>query len=220
MTDLKETHKRGARMINATRVLAISAHTDDVEFWASGFVMKNIDNFDIRHIVFSTAEESIPDEFEKDSTHNEFIAAQKFMGINNYELYDFRVRWFFLHRQDILEILVKERNTFKPDLILVPSEEDLHQDHSVIGREASRAFFYNTILQYPTSRTLENLSINVICSIPDEIVERKLKLLEIYRSQIGKNRYIERIKGIMEFYGNIYEMKYVEPFHIKKIVMV
>jgi len=50
------------------------------------------------------------------------------------------------NRQKILEDLIKIKKEIKPDLIFVPSFNDIHQDHQVLTQEGLRAFKKETIL--------------------------------------------------------------------------
>ena len=64
----------------------------------------------------------------------------KFLGVNYFKLLNFKVRKFNEKRQDILEYLVKTKNTFDPDLVVGTSINDTHQDHKVIADEMVRCF--------------------------------------------------------------------------------
>ena len=52
-------------------------------------------------------------------------------------MHDFEVRTFPAARQEILEILVGINSELEPDLVLMPSLGDIHQDHETIAREGT-----------------------------------------------------------------------------------
>ena len=72
------------------------------------------------------------------------------LGIPKEQLfvYDYQVRMLSYHRQEVLEELVKLRQQIKPDLVLVPSGSDLHQDHQVVHNEGLRHFKQVSIWGY------------------------------------------------------------------------
>jgi len=48
----------------------------------------------------------------------------------------------------VLEVLVVLKRRIEPDLVLLPSSSDIHQDHAVVAAEGIRAFKHATILGY------------------------------------------------------------------------
>lgn len=80
----------------------------------------------------------------------EFLSAMESYGIPAEQLilFDFQVRHFPAHRQEILEELVRLNRRIVPDLVLAPSLHDVHQDHHTIAEEAIRAFKRTSILGY------------------------------------------------------------------------
>ena len=45
-------------------------------------------------------------------------------------------------------LVIKHKKNIKPDLVIMPSLNDIHQDHATIAQEGLRAFKGNTILGY------------------------------------------------------------------------
>ena len=136
---------------NFKRALVLAPHTDDGELGAGGTISKLIENgTDVFYAAFSTAEESVPDGMPKNILKVEVKAATKMLGIKNDNLiiFDYKVRNLNYKRQDILENLIQLRTELSPDLILMPSLNDIHQDHLTIAQEGLRAFKAKTILGY------------------------------------------------------------------------
>ena len=97
-------------------ILVLSPHTDDAELGCGGTIAKFIkEGKNIFWVVFSTAEESLPENMEKDTLANEFKKVTKSVGLSrkNFEIYHFPVRKLSEHRQEVLEELVKFRKSFK-----------------------------------------------------------------------------------------------------------
>ena len=151
----------------------------------------------VRHIALSTATESIPDGFNSNATKKEFVKAQEIFGIDDYHIYEYPVRRFPTHRQDILETLVKEKKKYKPNIIISTSDSDLHQDHAQLGSETLRAFYELTVIQYICRKSINDISPNFFLELTDEEVELKHKLISAYESQLSKHDYIEMAFNIM-----------------------
>ena len=125
------------------RVLVLSPHTDDGELGCGGTISKFVEmGKEVKLVAFSTAEKSLPDGFESDSTKKEMFRACNILGLKdeNITVLDFEVRIFSKFRQEILDSLIKIRNDFNPHIVMIPSQKDTHQDHEVVTREALRAF--------------------------------------------------------------------------------
>ena len=90
---------------------------------------------------FSACEKSVPRKYPRDVLINEFKDASKLLGLNNDHtfLYEYEVRVFSENRQSILQDLIQLRKKISPDLVLIPSLSDIHQDHQTISYEGVRA---------------------------------------------------------------------------------
>jgi LmbE family N-acetylglucosaminyl deacetylase len=147
---LRRTHKGSRLRFSSARTLVLAAHTDD-EFGCAGLIGRLVEQGTEVHVAcFSWCEESVPEGYERDVLKGEAQAAMAVLGIapDRFRLYDYRVRHFPAHRQEILEELVVLRRAIEPDLVLLPSSSDIHQDHGVVAQEGTRAFKHATILGY------------------------------------------------------------------------
>ncbi len=110
--------------------------------------------------------------------------ATKILGTDEKDLYifDFNVRNFYKFRQEILDELIKLKQSLNPDLVIIPSQNDLHQGHFVIYQEGLRAFKDRSILSYELP--WNNLTFNNACfSILDHKHMRAKRLtLKEYKS--------------------------------------
>lgn len=168
------------------KVLALSPHTDDVEIGCGGTLARmKAEGLDIRSVAFSAAEESVPAGLPIDTLRKEFVRAQQELGIGaaSCEVLDFKVRYFPRDRQDLLEVLVKLNRTFQPDLVLVPSANDTHQDHRTVAEEAYRAFKRTSIWAYEVPWNQPVSHLNGFVSIDEAHLERKLAAVGAYESQ-------------------------------------
>jgi LmbE family N-acetylglucosaminyl deacetylase len=167
------------------RTLVLAAHTDD-EFGCAGLVgLLAEQGTEVHLAAFSWCEESVPEGYDRDVLKRESQAAAAVLGVapDRFRLYDFRVRHFPAHRQDILEELVLLRRAIDPDLVLVPSSSDIHQDHQVISAEGVRAFKNATILGYELP--MNTISFRHACFVPleDRHMDLKIAHAACYASQ-------------------------------------
>ena len=198
------------------RVLILAPHADDGEFGCGGSIDRFVDEGkEVFYVAFSMCEESIPEPYPKDILRNEVKEATKRLGIpkGNVILYNFRVRELSYHRQEILEELMKLREAIRPDLIFVPSPNDLHQDHSTVSIEGIRAFKKATILGYEICwNNIEFKSQNFII-LSEENIETKIHAIDAYDSQKGRGYLGEDfIRSLATTRGYQIGQRYAETF--------
>jgi len=132
-------------------IIVLAPHTDDGEFGCGGSIAKFIEEgHNVYYVAFSTAKKSVPEGLPQDILEKEVKIATKRLGIKpeNLIIYGFEVRKLNYVRQDILEELVKLKREIEPDLVFLPSPNDLHQDHYTVSIEGLRAFKQVSILGY------------------------------------------------------------------------
>ncbi len=205
-------------MQGINKILILAPHTDDGEFGCGASIAKFIsEGKEVYYAAFSLAEESVPPPFPKDILETEVKAATKELGISidNLLLYRYRVRRFAQFRQEILEDLVKLNNDLKPDLVFMPSLNDLHQDHTTIAHEGLRAFKKTSILCYELP--WNNISFATNCFIPfnEEELIAKLRALDCYDSQKSRSYASEEyIRGLATTRGTQIGTRYAEVFEV------
>lgn len=200
------------------KVLVLAPHTDDGEFGCGATIAKFIaEKKDVYYAAFSLAEESVPPPFPKNILEIEVKAATKELGIKpeNLLIFRYRVRNFAHFRQEILEDLVKLNKEIKPDLVFMPSINDLHQDHTTIAKEGLRAFKRTSILCYELP--WNNINFTTTCFIPftEVELESKLTALNCYNSQKGRNYASEEfIRALSITRGTQIGTRYAEVFEV------
>ena len=202
-------------MNSSKRILVLAPHTDDGEFGCGASIAKFIsEKKDVYYAAFSLAEESVPPPYPKNILETEVKAATKELGIipDNLLLYKYRVRYFAHHRQEILEDLVKLNKDLRPDVVFMPSLNDLHQDHTTIAHEGLRAF---TILCY--EMPWNNISFATNCFIPvtEYELSAKLRALNCYDSQKSRSYASEEfIRSLAVTRGTQIGSRYAEVFEV------
>ena len=179
---------------NIDKVLVLAPHTDDGELGCGGSIAKLVEGgAEVYYAAFSTAAQSVPIGFPKDILKTEVIAATNHLGIkrSNTFIYNYEVRKLGYSRQEILEELIRIRNSMQFDLVLLPSLNDIHQDHTTVAQEGLRAFKSTTILGYEL--IWNNLSFNTTSFIrlSEKHIEKKADALAEYKSQ-GIRDYMSR----------------------------
>lgn len=167
------------------RTLVLAPHTDD-EFGCAGTIARLVEQGStIRYIAFSRCEESVPEGFARDVLEHECRACLRALGVADaaVEVLRFPVRHFPAHRQEILERLVSMQRSYRPDLVLVPSSYDIHQDHATVNAEALRAFKHCSILGYELPQNLSSFENSAFVSLSSEHLALKIRALSEYRSQ-------------------------------------
>lgn len=168
------------------RVLVLAPHTDDGEFGCGGTIAKLIvDKAEVFYAAFSVCELSIPSHLPKNILETEVKNATGVLGVksDNLKIFRYGVRSFESCRQEILDDLVGLRNEIEPELILMPSPHDIHQDHGTIVLEGIRAFKHSSVLGYELP--WNNLTFNTqsFVLLKEEYLNKKIEALKCYQSQ-------------------------------------
>jgi len=204
-------------------ILVLAPHTDDGELGAGGTISYFIEKkAKVYYATFSTAKESVPKGMPNDILKTEVKQATRRLGIDekNLIIYDYQVRKLNYSRQEILEDLIILRNTIHFDLILMPSLNDIHQDHLTISQEGLRAFKTSSILGYEL--IWNNLTFNTTCFIrlEERHLENKINSLMYYKSQQGKD-YISHdfVRSLAKARGVQIGSEYAEAFEVIRWVI-
>ena len=212
--------------MNFDRVLILSPHTDDAELGCGGYITKLIsENKTLLWVVFSTAEESLPDNLPPDTLVKEFEAVMKSLNLkkDQYRVYNFKVRQLPDNRQEILEILNNLKNEFHPSLVIGPSLNDYHQDHAVIANEMVRAFkTTSSIISYELPWNHLEFRSQFFVKLDEENMIKKISLLNKYQSQVYIKRHYfteDFIRGLALTRGAQINHKYAEAFDVIRMVI-
>lgn len=205
------------------KVLVLAPHTDDGEFGCGGAIVKLImAESEIHYVAFSSCRASVPAGFSDDVLIHEVKSATKILGImpQNLHILDYPVRQFARHRQDILEDMVKYQRELLPDLVFLPSVNDLHQDHHTVAMEGIRAFKQTTILAYEMPWNNITFSTQAYVKLNQQHMDIKLKALNEYKSQsarpyAGK----ELVCGLAKARGVSAGAEYAEAFEVVRLIL-
>jgi len=208
---------------NFKTVYVLAPHIDDGELGAGGTISKLIEaGADVYYFAFSTAETSVPKGFPKDILKTEVISATAKLGIKqeNVIIYNYEVRKLNYARQEILENLMKHKKILKPDLVLMPSLNDIHQDHSTIAQEGLRAFKNCTILGYELIWNNLSFDTTSFVKLEKKHIQAKSDSLKEYKSQRERDYMSEDfIFSLARTRGVQIGSRYAESFGVIRWVM-
>ena len=208
--------------LRADRVLVLCSHTDD-ELGCAGTILRlSAGGARIKYIAFSRCEESVPKGFPLDVLVHECEACTTALGIaeGDREILDYPVRHFPEHRQEILQKLIDTRAEYMPDLILVHSSMDIHQDHSTLYQEALRAFKHQTILGYELPQNMVSSENSAFVALSEDLVDRKISALREYKSQANRPyATAEFIRGLAKVRGVQCNAAFAEVFEAVRLIL-
>ena len=112
------------------------------------------------------------------------------------------------------------RKEIQPDLIFVPSLNDIHQDHQVIANEGLRAFKRHTILGYEEPWNNIVFESRSFIALEKRHVEKKIEALRCYKSQQHRSYLTEEaIWGVARLRGTQLEGGYAEAFAVLRWIV-
>uniref|UniRef100_A0A6M3LK24 Putative N-acetylglucosaminylphosphatidylinositol de-N-acetylase n=1 Tax=viral metagenome TaxID=1070528 RepID=A0A6M3LK24_9ZZZZ len=173
----------------------------------------------IHYVSFSFAQKSIQPNTPLNTTENEFYKVMEFLKIKHFNVYPYEVRIFPSFRQEILELLIDLKNEIKPDVVVMPTMNDYHQDHKTIAEEGFRAFKDITILGYEMPRNMINASPNLFIRMSRQEVFIKMQALDIFESQKWRPNFVKSIIVLNEMRGHQIDVKYAESYEVIRWIL-
>lgn len=205
-----------------SRALILCPHTDD-EQGCAGTVCRLISsNVQVKYVALSRCEASVPEGLPQDILEKECRSCVTRLGIkpDMVEIWNFEVRYFPQKRQEILEKLCQLSRSYQPDLVLLPSSMDTHQDHSTIFHEGFRAFKSSTILGYELPQNLITFENSAFVSLTNELMQKKIHALSAYKSQNFRPfTHPEFINSLAKVRGVQCNAEYAEAFEVIKLIV-
>lgn len=209
--------------IKGKRILVLAPHTDDLEFGCGGTVTKLIENGnDVACAAFSACRQSVRKEFPEDILITEIKRASAILGIKpeNLILFDYNVRTFNYHRQEILDDILKLKAKIQPDIVFIPALTDVHQDHYTIAQEGFRAFKFSSLLSYELP--WNNLSFNTssFMKLDEAHILKKIEAVNEYKSQAHRPYANEEfIRSLARTRGVQINTHYAECFEVIRWIL-
>lgn len=209
--------------IKYKKALVLAPHTDDGEFGCGGTIAKMVEEgTEVYLAAFSACEQSVLKKYPADILIGELKRATAKLGIpeKNLFLYDYQVRIFNERRQDILQTIIDLRNTIDPDVVFMPSLDDIHQDHFTIAQEGLRAFKFSTILTYEMPWNNLTFETSSFVILEDRHLQKKVDALKEYESQSHRPYSNEEfIRALARTRGVQINANYAETFKVLRWII-
>jgi LmbE family N-acetylglucosaminyl deacetylase len=209
-------------MFDPKKILVLAPHTDDGELGCGGTITKlTAAGKEVYYAAFSLCAKSLASSLPADTLKAECTKATAALGIRNEQLlfFDYEVREFPAARQRILEDLINIDKELQPDLVLLPSKNDRHQDHQTIYCEGMRAFKKAGILGYELPWNNAAFATDLFIRLAKNEVDKKITALNAYASQAHRNYMSpEFIHSLAKVRGVQAGAEYAEAFEVYRII--
>lgn len=199
------------------KVLAIAPHVDDVELGAGATIHQLGKHNEVYYIGLSC-----PPLVKQDVFMSEFRTSARILGLDPARiiLRNFDPRNLFDARGEILQLLYDLSKEIKPDLVLIPNSQDIHQSHEVVFAEARRAFKYTTILGYELPWNNMNFSMDVFITLGREDVDAKIAAINAFETQKSRIFFSNDIVGdLARVRGKQIGNEYAECFEVIRMIL-
>ena len=220
------------------KILILSPHADDEVLGCGGTISKySKKGHDIYVLVLTNANKGAPEIYstkqislirKESKLANNFIGTKKLsfedlpaLNLNNYPIYK------------ISNIISKYISDINPEIVLIPSVNDINDDHKIIFKAAKVSMRVNKksnlkkILSYEVLSETEwnedekSFNPNYFVRLDKSDINNKVKAFLKYRSQVKKfphPRSKEAIVNLSKVRGSQVFMKYAEAFKVEKIL--
>jgi LmbE family N-acetylglucosaminyl deacetylase len=200
------------------RVCFIGAHPDDIELGCGALIAHIVKQTDVLCVTLSDNRKN------PDLVHvaDEHFRSMSILGVpeKNVIVADFETRRFPQARQEILEYLIKLKQSYKPEIVFVHTKADMHQDHATVTEEAQRAFRGGTtLLGFDVIRSSNGFFPTFLVEVSEEDVELKVKALAEYKTYASRYYFNAEItRSTLIRNGALAERRFAEGFDILRVI--
>jgi LmbE family N-acetylglucosaminyl deacetylase len=178
----------------------VGAHSDDLEIGCGGLILslaRRWPALEVRWVVLAAQGERAE---EARRSAEAFLHGVRDQAVEVHAFRDGYLPYDGGAGKDVFEGL----KAFEPDVVLTHTRDDLHQDHRLVCELTWNTFRDHLVLEYEIPKWDGDLGRpNVYVPLDDEIVERKLELLNMhFGTQRVKHWYdVEVFRGLMRLRG-------------------
>ena len=220
------------------KILILSPHADDEILGCGGFISKFSKlNYNINVLILTNANIGAPEIYSPElikKIRNEAIKANNVVGtkklfFENLPALNLRS----LPTYKITKIIEKYLSDCNPEIVLMPSKNDIHDDHKIIFNATKVAIRFNKkrnlkkVLSYEVLSETEwnedekTFNPNYFVTLEKSDMNNKVRAFLKYKSQIKKfphPRSKEAIINLSKVRGSQVFMRYAEAFKVEKIL--
>ena len=219
-------------------ILILSPHADDEILGCGGFISKfSKQNYQINVLILTNASKGAPEIYSSEEikklrneakiangiigTKNLFFENLPALNLNNYPFYKIT---------NIIDKYIKDIN---PEIVLIPSINDIHDDHKIIFKASKVSMRLNKktklkkILSYEVLSETEwnenekSFNPNYFVTLDKSDINKKIKAFLKYKSQVKKfphPRSKEAIINLSRVRGSQAFEEFAEAYRIEKII--
>jgi LmbE family N-acetylglucosaminyl deacetylase len=203
------------------RVLALGAHSDDIEIGCAGTILRLIADRAVESVCWVVLS-------GKDARAEEArVSAEALLaGAPDHQILQPGFRdGFFPYDGAEIKGFFEDLKSFEPDLILTHQRDDLHQDHRLTCQLSLNTFRDHLILEYEVPKYDGDMGRpNVFVPINDEIRRRKVEhLLTYFDTQLSRRWFTEDLfSGLLRLRGMECNSpsNFAEAFYSRKTVLL
>jgi LmbE family N-acetylglucosaminyl deacetylase len=204
------------------RLLAIGAHSDDIEIGCGGTILKLIEQASLSEAcwVVLTGERTRAEEARRSAD-----ALLDDIPGKRVILKDFRDGYFPYDGAAIKEFFEELKADFSPDVILTHQRSDLHQDHRVTCELTWNTFRDHLILEYEIPKYDGDIGVpNLFVPLDESLCRKKIDhLMTHFASQVPKPWFKEDLfSGLLRLRGMECNSRtsYAEAFYCRKATLM
>lgn len=214
-------------MFKGKKILCVSAHMDDVEFGCGGLISSLSKDSDIYVLVLSKDRKNSRGEVQEVRVLEEQYAAMDILGVTKENIFladGIPGQLFPEYRQNVLEAMYDIDSKLRPDIIITPSLNDVHQDHRTVCRSAQKAFNRRIRLAYEVINSSDGFVPTLFFEVSDYALNAKVQAVHCYRSQadptVTSAHYFDRdaIESLARLRGVRMGVQYAESFEVMNLV--
>jgi LmbE family N-acetylglucosaminyl deacetylase len=200
------------------RVVALGAHSDDLEIGAGGTIMRLLaahPETQVHWVVLSARAER---RGEAEASARALLGG----SLASLRLHELRDGFVPADWAAAKEVLLGVARDVRPDIVFAPTTTDLHQDHRALAELAWQAFRGAMILAYEIPKWDGDLSRpSVYVPLPEDVVAAKIEHLhKHFASQLGKPWFDEELfRSVLRMRGVECGSRYAEAFAARKLVV-
>ena len=200
------------------RVLAVGAHSDDIEIGCSGTLLRLVDQGMVSELWWVVLSGSGARREEAQASAEAMLEGVP----HRIFLRDFADGYFPYDGREIKEFFEELKRDFSPDVVFTHQRHDLHQDHRFTCELTWNTFRDHLILEYEIPKYDGDLGTpNVYFHLAEEVARRKVGLLlDAFPSQREKRWFTEDLfMGLMRVRGmeSNSPSGLAEGFHARKL---
>tara|TARA_X000000950_G_C13657204_1_gene554337 strand:+ start:95 stop:769 length:675 start_codon:yes stop_codon:yes gene_type:complete len=219
------------------KVLILSPHADDEILGCGGFISKySKQNYQINVLVLTNANIGAPEIFSKTDikiVRNEAKIANKLIGTKKLFFENLpAINLYNYPFNKITNVIDSYLLKINPEIVLIPSSNDIHFDHKIIFKAAKvslrpnkktnlrKILSYEVLSETEWNENEKSFNPNYFVSLNKLDIEKKVKSFLKYKSQVKKfphPRSKEAIINLSKVRGSQAFMEYAEAFKVEKI---